>query len=483
MPLQIELNQLKRRRTKIVATLGPASADAATIKRLISAGAEVFRLNFSHGDHAGHGSLLRAVRDAAREMDAPVAVLADLCGPKIRVGAFEGGSVDLVAGTRVTVTTREVRGGPGLIPSQYEPLARDAGHGDRILLDDGNLELRVESTDGTDITCKVVRGGVLKDRKGMNLPGVAVSSPALTEKDRADAVFALALGVDFIALSFVRSAADVGELRQLMEQRSLRAPIIAKIEKPEALADIDAIIDAADGLMVARGDLGVELPPEVVPVAQAQLVDLARAANKPVIIATQMLESMIENGRPTRAEVADISEAVRSGADAVMLSAETASGRHPVEAVEVMDRVARQTEAYLWQHGHFSSIVDHDFGRPPLRLGDAVARAAAQLSRDLMVRALVTTTPDPATAGILSAARPQAPLLALTADPSTLRRMNLLWGVCPVLAEEHELRDPREAARRAAVSSGLASSGDHVLQIGGFSESGVDDPVIGVVTV
>jgi pyruvate kinase len=483
MPLDTQLSQLKRRRTKIVATLGPASNDPGTVRRLIVAGADVFRLNFSHGDHATHGATLRVVREAADELGVPVAVLADLCGPKIRVGAFHGGSIVLEAGSHVTVTTRDVIGEPGVIPSLYEPLSRDARAGDRILLDDGNLELSVEGTAGTEITCLVVRGGVLKDRKGMNLPGVSVSAPALTDKDRNDAVFALALGVDMLALSFIRHATDVQELRDLMEQTGIRAPIIAKIEKPEALSDIDAIIALADGLMVARGDLGVELPPEVVPLAQAQLVDLARAAGKPVIIATQMLESMITNGRPTRAEVADVSEAVRSGTDAVMLSAETATGSYPVEAVAMMDRVSRQMEAYLWKQGGFASIVDHELGPPPLDLGDAVARAAAQLSRDLMVRALVTTSLDPTTTAVLSAARPQAPVLALTSEASASRRLNLLWGVYPMLVDRGALADSAVATREAVVAAGLASPGDYVLRIGGFSESGESQPVIGVVEV
>jgi pyruvate kinase len=483
MPLQIEFKQLKRRRTKVVATIGPASADPAVIRRLVEAGANVFRLNFSHGDHQAHGTALRNVRDVGRELGVPLAVLADLCGPKIRVGRFEGGEIELRQGEKVVVTTRDVPGKEGLIPSAYEALARDVRPGNHILLDDGKLELVVEGVDGSEITCAVVRGGTLRDRKGMNLPDVAVSSAALTDKDRNDAIFALSLGVDYIALSFVRRGGDVRELRELMESTGLRAPIISKIEKPEALANIDEIIAESDGLMVARGDLGVELMPEAVPMAQAQLVDLARAAGKPVIIATQMLESMIEHGRPTRAEVADVSEAVRSGADAVMLSAETASGRYPVESVEMMDRVARQTEAYLWKQGGFQSIVDHELGPPPLLLDDAVARAAAQLSRDLMVRALVTTSSDPTTAAVLSAARPQAPLLALTSDSAAYRRMALYWGVYPVLAEEHDLKNTRDAARRAVVSSGLAAQGDYVLQISGFREEGSDEPVVAVVTV
>jgi pyruvate kinase len=493
VPVDTAVQRLKRRRTKIVATLGPASTGRDTLHALVRAGVDVFRLNFSHGSHEEHAATFRRVREVAEAEGLPVAVLADLCGPKIRTGRFAGGGIDLTPGAAVTVTVRDVEGGPGLIPSRYERLARDARPGDRILLDDGLIELRVESVAGTEIGCSVVEGGRLTDRKGMNLPGVAVSVPSLTEQDRADARLALELGVDFIALSFVRRASDVLELRALMEERSGIPPgVIAKIEKPEALDDIEAILSVSDGIMVARGDLGVELPPEEVPTAQSQLVYVARRAGKPVIVATQMLESMVRNARPSRAEVSDVSTAVTSGADAVMLSAETASGEHPVRAVEMMDRVARQAEGYLWGRGGFGSLVHHGAAPLPddpravaaIRLEDAVARATAQLSRDLMVRAIVVFTRSGWSAGMVSAARPQAPVIAISPEPAALRRANLLWGVVPLLGDLSDPTAVHREARRIARESGLAQEGEFILRVWGFhSEPELNVPTLSVLRV
>jgi pyruvate kinase len=466
-PMNYPSVTLKRRRTKIVATLGPASRDPGVVAGLIGAGVEVFRLNLSHGDHADHRAACERARAAAAEAGQPVAVLADLCGPKIRVGRFAHGQVELTPGSRVTVTTRDVLGEPGLIPSQYAALADDVRPGDRILLDDGLIELRVESVAGTEIACLVVYGGVLKDRKGMNLPGVAVSAPALTDKDRDDARFALELGVDFLALSFVRSARDVEELKALVAASGRTADVIAKIEKPEALAVIDAILDAADGIMVARGDLGVELPPETVPLAQLQLVRAARARHKPVIVATQMLESMVAHPRPTRAEVSDVSVAVFGGADAVMLSAETASGAYPLRAVEMMDRVARQVEGWQWTQAAFGALTGGEV-QAPLSAEAAMARATAQLSRDLRVRSIVVISRTGATARVMSAARPAAPVLAVMPDPAACRRMNLLWGTVPVAAEATELQQAPALARRLARDLGLAEEGHFILMVTGF---------------
>ncbi|MCK5668733.1 MAG: pyruvate kinase, partial [Gammaproteobacteria bacterium] len=291
MGIVTDIKLLKNRRTKILATLGPASDSAEVIRKLIEAGVNVFRLNMSHGEHASHENTYKLVRSIADELGKPIAVLADLCGPKIRTGRFKDGQITLVNGEAVTVTTRDVEGEPGLIPSQYEALAEDVKPGDRILLNDGNLELKVDAIDGTEISCTIVYGGILKNNKGINLPGVNVSAPSLTDKDRDDAQFALGLGVDFMALSFVRCAADINDLKLIVSDAGANTNIIAKIEKPEALEDINGILDAADGIMVARGDLGVELKPEQVPVAQSQLINKARQKFKPVIVATQMLES------------------------------------------------------------------------------------------------------------------------------------------------------------------------------------------------
>jgi pyruvate kinase len=448
---------------------------------LIRAGANVFRLNLSHGGHPEHRDAFHRVRAAAAALGEPIAVLADLCGPKIRVGRFAGGQVELRAGELVVVTTRSVLGEPGLIPSQYMALDQDVRAGDRILLDDGMLELRVDGVAGTEVACTVMAGGILKDRKGMNLPGVAVSAPALTEKDREDARFALELGVDYLALSFVRHPNDVVGLCKLVKAEGRSTPVIAKIEKPEALDAVDEILDVADGLMVARGDLGVELAPEAVPIVQQDLVRRARLKCKPVIVATQMLESMVSHPRPTRAEVSDVSHAVFSGADAVMLSAETASGAYPVRAVEMMDRVCRQVEGWQWVEGSFRSLTEHESEQPaPLPLRQAVARSTAQLSRDLQVRAVVVRTRGGTSAAIVAATRPAAPVVALTMDPEVYRRLNLLWGVVPRLIEPVDFERPQGIARRLVSELGLADDGQFILLVAGF---GKREPMITVLPV
>jgi pyruvate kinase len=469
---------LMRRRTKIVATLGPASASPAVIRQLIQAGVGTFRLNMSHGDHASHRAAYTAVRAAARELSEPTAVLADLCGPKLRVGTFTGGAIQIDDGQSVVVTTRAAVGEAGLIPSQYQELAQDVRPNDRILLDDGLLELRVVHASGTEVTCEVIHGGTLKDHKGMNLPGVTVSVPAFTDKDREDARFALNLGVDFLAMSFVRRASDLEELRQLVTASGQAVQIISKIEKADALDAIDEILDASDGIMVARGDMGVELPPEIVPIAQRRLVAGARARNKLAIVATQMLESMIEHPRPTRAEVSDVSTAVFSGADAIMLSAETATGEYPVAAVGMMDRVARQVEGRMFEEGGFGSITAHDVISPPLPLESAIARATAQLSRDLRVRSIVVLTQSGLTAATVAAGRPSAPVVVLSADEGTCRRASLLWGTVPIQVDTSELRHPHTLARRLVSELGLAEHGQYILMVSGFRPSAETAPTV-----
>ena len=488
MSIETTLQPLAFRRTKIVATLGPRSDDDATIRRLIDAGADVFRLNMSHGTQEQHRRTHARVVAAAAAAGRMVATIADLCGPKIRVGQLDVGRIDLREGETVVVTTRDVIGGPGLIPTRYAALADDVadavGSDGRILLDDGNLELAVQRVEGTEITCRVVAGGVLKERKGINLPGVAVSAPALTDKDIGDAHFALELGVDALALSFVRRAADVLSLRALIGEHPARPHIISKIEKPEALEDIRAIMDASDAIMVARGDLGVELRPELVPLVQDQLIDLARNNNVPVIVATQMLESMMHRPRPTRAEVSDVANAVRCGADAIMLSGETAAGAYPVEAVEMMDTVARQTEAHLSRQGAFRSIVDHEPPPPPRQIEDAVAAATAQLSRDLRVRSIVVITRCGRSAAVTSASRPAGPIVAVCPNAQVARRTNLQWGVRPVVASEDEMHDPKPLARRLVRELDLASPGDRILVVRGFnSDPELNAPSVTVVTV
>jgi len=484
MAIDTAVKLLRNRRTKIVATLGPASSEPGVIDELAGAGVNVFRLNLSHGEREALARTAAEVRTAATRAGRHVGLLADLAGPKMRVGAFSGGPIRLAPGERVTVTTRDVPGEPRLIPSQYEGLAGDVRPRARILLADGAMELVVDSVKGTEIACTVVQGGLLEDRKGINLPGVQISAPSLTDKDRDDARFALELGVDFLGQSFVRGPEDVEALKALARDAGHEPFVVAKIERPEALSHIDGILAAADAIMVARGDLGVELPPEHVPVAQHKLVDLARACNRPVIVATQMLESMVEHPRPTRAEVADVSHTTLSGVDAIMLSAETATGAHPVLAVQMMDRIARQAEGYLWGEGAFEA-----FHRPlsepaPIPFGDAVARSTAQLSRDLRVRAIVVISASGMSATTVSSARPAAPVLAVSANPRTCRRMNLMWGVIPIEVEPAELDDPVALARRLVHRLELADSGQFILLVRGFhAERELNTPSITLIGV
>ena len=469
MAIDHDVVLLSKRRTKIVATLGPSSSDEETIGRLIEAGADVFRLNMSHGDHASHRRTFHCARRAIEAAERTIPILADLAGPKIRVGDFEEGEIDLISGTRVTVTTRDVPGREGLIPSQYEALAGDVSPGDPILLSDGTLELEVEAVEETEIHCRVTWGGSLKNRKGINLPRSTLSAPCLTDKDRDDARFALDLGVDFLGQSFVRQGSDCETLRELVARSGHDTDIIAKIERPEALADVNAILEAADGIMVARGDLGVELPPEKVPTVQRQLIDHARRHNKPVIVATQMLESMIGNTRPTRAEVSDVSNAVMSGTDALMLSAESASGMHPVLAVDMMDRIVRQAEGYLWEDSGFECFHREPSAEPPIPFGDAVAHCTATLSRDLRVRAIVAVSPSGMSATTMSAARPAAPVVCVSSCETTCRRTALLWGSIPWHAYDAELVDAVSLSRSIARWLGLAKRGEYILLVQGFN--------------
>jgi len=481
MSIDTKIHLLKKRRTKIVATLGPSTKEPAMIRKLIQTGVNVFRLNMSHGDHDFHRTTYNHIRTIADELKLPIAVLADLCGPKIRTGNFRDGQIELINNSKITVTTRDVIGEPGLVPSQYSALAEDVKPGNRILLNDGALELSVDSVSGTEIVCTVIHGGILKNHKGINLPGVNVSAPSLTEKDRVDAEFALNLGVDFIALSFVRTADDVSELKSLIKKSGKDVAVIAKIEKPEALKNASAILDVADGIMVARGDLGVELNPEEVPVAQSQLIDLAKAKFKPVIVATQMLESMIENARPTRAEVTDISYAVTLGTDAVMLSAETAAGAFPVEAVNMMDRIARQTESYLWQSGAYGNPTKSTL---PVSIWDAISDTSALLAKDLMVRAILVISQSGMSAATMSSARPAAPVVAITGLPHICRRMALFWSIIPVLSEDAGSENPNELARKVALDLKLAEKGEYVLMVRGFHSNPEQNiPSVTVLTV
>jgi len=431
-------------RTKIVATIGPASCRPEILSRLLQAGVDVARLNFSHGTAEQHRQWYRRLRRAASEADRPLAVLQDLAGPKIGTGSFAGHApIQLEPESSVTITTRPVAGGPGLVPTPYQGLPHDVRPGSHLLLRDGLIDLKVISKSETDVQCLVVVGGALGEQQGINLPGTVISAPSVTEKDYADLAVGLELGVDFVALSFVRQPEDVLEVKHFITQHGCRVPLIAKIEKPQAVANIDGIVDAADGLMIARGDLGVELPLERVPLVQKELIAKANAAGKPVITATQMLESMCDHPRPTRAEASDVANAILDGTDAVMLSAETAAGRFPVEAVGVMQRIANAAEEHL---GYYRLL--HGETREAGAFSQATADAACEAAESLRADAVVVFTCSGATARWVAQRRPRAPILALTPEERTCSNLALAWGVTPILM-------PRQDNLEALLGGGL----------------------------
>ena len=458
------------RRTKIVATVGPASRSRERLEQLIEAGVNVFRLNFSHGTHDEHLEVVKAVREIAGRLGKPVALLQDLSGPKIRTGKVAGDVVELVKGARIAITTdASVAGTAELISTTYAALARDVKAGDQILLDDGNLELRVLGVSGERVECEVVDGGPLKSHKGMNLPGVALSTPAITDKDRDDLAFGLSAGVDYVAMSFVRRAADVAEAKALIASLGADTPVIAKIEKPQALEDLEAILAATDGVMVARGDLGVELGTEDVPIAQKRIIAMANAAGKVVITATQMLESMIENPRPTRAEASDVANAILDGTDAVMLSGESAVGKFPVETVETMARIADFTE----EHG-LAGIRTRATQAGRDGAGTAVTRSltrvAASVAEELGCKLILAFTESGLTARLVAGHRPRVPVVAVTHDEKVYRRLALWWGVLPTLVASTENTDALLAAGELTLKArGHVSAGDTILMLSGHS--------------
>jgi pyruvate kinase len=425
----------------------------------MEAGADVFRLNFSHGDLAGKAEVIRRIREVSRARRQAVAILGDLQGPKIRTGVMAGGAMTLAEGGEVTLTTRETVGADGLIPTVYRELPGDVRPGDRILLDDGLLELEVLASAGTEVRCRVLVGGLLKDRKGINLPGVAVSAPALTDKDREDLAFCIREGVDWVALSFVRRAADVLELKEILLREKSDIRTIAKIEKPEAVDAFDAILEAADGIMVARGDLGVEMRPEKVPLIQKRIIRQCNAAGKPVITATQMLESMIEHPRPTRAETSDVANAILDGTDAVMLSAETASGKYPVEAVSLMVRVARDVEGDpALKEKLFHPIPEV---RGYRRLPEAVGQAACRVAESVGAAAILAFTQTGSSAALVSKYRPAIPIYAVTPSQAVRRRLALYAGVRSIRVDiEGDTETQIRSVEEAVLVAGVLKRGD-----------------------
>jgi pyruvate kinase len=449
-----------RSRTKIVCTLGPASSSPEVLRSLMDAGLNVARINFSHGTHQDQAARIALVRRIAKELGRPVAILGDLQGPRIRVGDLKA-PLTLEDGHEVTLAPEDRAAGAD-IPITYDGLARDVKAGSRVLMDDGLLELAVTAVRAPKVQARVVHGGVLRAHKGLNLPGIAVSAPSLTDKDRADIAFAVEQDLDYLALSFVRKAEDVGALRALVPKGML---LVAKIEKDTALADIHRIVESADAVMVARGDLGVELPFEEVPFAQKRIIAVANALGRPVITATQMLESMVTNPRPTRAEASDVANAILDGTDAVMLSAETAAGAYPRLAVEAMTRIIQEIERHP---GHHPAARPRDSGDGPARTEDAIAAATAAAARSLRTPLVIVFTKGGSSARVVASHRPDVPILAVTDLERTWRQLALVWGVQPALVEHAENYDAMFARARDAVArTGLAKAGDRVIVTAG----------------
>ncbi len=460
------------RHTKIVCTIGPASNSEERIEQLMRAGMNVARLNFSHGTQNDHAIVIERIRSISARLGCAVAILQDLQGPKIRTGQLKDGQpVMLVDGAETTITTCPIVGDADMFATTYQPLPQDVKVGDRILLDDGLLELRVLAHNETDVRCQVMHGGLLKEHKGINLPGVAVSAPALTEKDRGDLKFGVLHNVDYVALSFVRKPEDVVEAKQLIRQyqaelnvgtlTQISIPLIAKLEKPEAVAHLDEILDVVDGVMVARGDLGVEMAPEKVPLIQKRIINRCNDLGLPVITATQMLESMITNPRPTRAEASDVANAILDGTDAVMLSGETAAGAYPIEAVQMMVRIALETES------------GNRTARQPqckrLTQAHAVSHAARALAEEASVQAIVVFTRSGASAHLISKDRPRTPILAYTPSERVYRQLALWWGVWPhTFPMQGTTEELISVVDKRLQDDKLQKSGDHVVIMGGL---------------
>jgi pyruvate kinase len=448
------------RRAKIVCTLGPAVDGVERMRELVAAGMDVARLNFSHGEHAEHQQRYNWVREAAAATERPVGILADLQGPKIRLGRFADGPVQWANGETVVITSDDVVGTHDRVSCTYKKLPEEVRVGDRLLIDDGKVAIEVTAVSGPDITCLVTEGGQVSNNKGVSLPNVAVSVPALSEKDTADLRFALSIGCDMIALSFVRSPDDIKLVHEIMDEVGRRVPVIAKIEKPEAVARLEPIVNAFDGLMVARGDLGVELPLEQVPLVQKRAVQLCREQAKPVIVATQMLDSMMENARPTRAEASDVANAVLDGADAVMLSGETSVGKYPIVTEQTMARIVRTTEA-----GDFAvPRLQHD----PRTRGGAITQAASNIARAVNARALVAFSQTGDTVRRLARLHCELPLLAFTPDPAVQRQLSLSWGVETFLVDYVDHTDAMfRQVDHAMLGLGRGLAGDVVVVVAG----------------
>lgn len=448
------------RRTKIVCTIGPASREKKTMKRLVKGGMNVARLNFSHGKQKEYKQIIRILKEVEKEFELPLGIMLDTRGPEIRIGKIEDDEIKLEQGSELYLTSEDITGSKDRIPVNYSDLNTDLKKGSKILIDDGLIELKVKEKTGQKILCRVTTGGLLKSHKGVNLPGVEVKLPALTDKDKDDIRFGIKNGIHFIAASFVRKAADVIEIRKLLEKEWARdIKIIAKIENQEGVKNIDAIIEVADGIMVARGDLGVELPTEKIPIIQKLIINKSNKQAKPVITATQMLDSMIRNPRPTRAEASDVANAIYDGTDAIMLSGESAIGNYPVEAVKTMARIAEETEKSDFYH---KKVFERESFQSTT-VTEAISFASCEMSSDLKTRAIITATGSGYTARMVSKNRSKTPIIAATPSDFVLHTLTLSWGIYPLLVEKSSSTDEMiENALNAALESGMVAGGDLV---------------------
>jgi len=451
------------RRAKIVCTLGPASNTEARIKKMVHKGMDVVRLNFSHGTHKEHAALIEMVRKVSRESERPMSLIADLQGPKIRTGVLANGStVCLKGGQDFVLTTRQCQGDEKGISTDYKHLHEDLHKGDRVLINDGLIELRVLGVRGRDIRCRVLNGGELSAHKGINLPGVQLRIASIDAKDRRDLAFALEHGADYIAVSFVRSAKDVLAVKKLIKKQGFKTQVIAKMEKAEALANLDEILEASDGVMVARGDLGVEMSPEKVPPAQKRIILRARDFRRPVITATQMLDSMTRNPRPTRAEASDVANAVYDGTSALMLSNETASGRYPLESVDMMDRIIREAESVRQPRLRYPMRIRS------IDIAESICQGVVEAARQLPVRCIAVFTETGRTARLVSHFRPRCPIVAFSTNQKTRRSLALLWGVQPRKIQRlNDIDALAKVAEWRLVEEGFAKKGDIVGVVAG----------------
>ncbi|MEA3568888.1 pyruvate kinase [Paenibacillus phoenicis] len=449
------------RKTKIVCTIGPSSESLENIKKLIMAGMNVARLNFSHGDYEEHGNRIKNIRQASAELGKSIAILLDTKGPEIRTGKLKEEPIELVQDEFITLTTEEILGDKNRISITYKDLPGDVEVGSTILIDDGLIGLTVVDIQGTEIKCRIVNGGTIKSKKGVNVPGVNISLPGITEKDANDIKFGIEQGIDFIAASFVRKASDVLEIRQLLEQHNAtHIQIISKIENQQGVDNLDEILEVSDGLMVARGDLGVEIPAEDLPLVQKRMIEKCNRVGKPVITATQMLDSMQRNPRPTRAEASDVANAIFDGTDAIMLSGETAAGKYPVESVLTMSRIAEKAESAL----EYREIFLKQSNAQQTTVTEAISQAVANSALELNAKAIITSTETGYTARMVSKYRPKAPIIAVTTEDQTLRRLALNWGVTPVKGDIASTTDEMfDKAMKGGLDSGLVKEGDLVV--------------------